>query len=72
MKEHESGMSSALQTIVTSSPRAPKTGLEAVTSKPTEVPRAALRTARAKGKAAAAAILIVVTRLLRNFNYINM
>ena len=72
MKEHESGMSSALQTIETSSPSAPKTGLgAAVTSMPAAagILRAALRTTRAKGRADAAILVVVALLLERNCDY---
>ena len=61
-------MSSALQTIETSSPSAPTTGLGAVTSKPVEIPGVALRTTRTRGKAAVAIFSVVALLLL---NYLN-
>ena len=73
MKEHESGMSSALQTIETSSPSAPKIGLGAVTSMPAaEILKAALRTTRAKGRADAAILVVVALLLERNYYYIQL
>ena len=65
-------MSSALQTIETSSPSAPMTGLTAVTSRPAEIPIAVQRTKAAKGRPDTAILFVVATLQQWNFNYIRI